>query len=144
MFGVCFRRETDHWLQDQWSFLFSNFGVSEIWERGKHDARGTDWNIYQPTIAIDTAAELPQDRPVVVLASPLGRYVQGVESLLDFVHPENAIYLFGGSNANLNDEDDLGGRKPDHLVFIPTASRDELHSHAAGYVTLWDRVSKSG
>ena len=139
MTGVCFRREQS-WEQDQWSFVFSNFGVTEIWERGFDGNK--DLNIYQPTIKIDTAKELP-DRPLVVLAHIEGRYYQGNESLVDFVHPDDAIYMFGGSMANLTDEDDLGGRVPDHLVYIPSV-KCEMYSHAAAYITLYDRLAKNG
>ena len=51
--------------------------------------------------------------------------------------------MFGGSQKNLNDEDDLGGRVPDELIYIPT--RDlEMYAHSAAYITLWDRYVKRG
>jgi len=31
MLGVCFTGEKNRDHQDQWSFVFSNFGVSDIW-----------------------------------------------------------------------------------------------------------------
>lgn len=139
MFGVCFRCENRPWIQDQWSWVFSNFGVSEIWERG---TVAGDAKIYQPVTEIETAASLP-NRPLVVLAHPEGRYVKGTESLVDFVHPDDAIYLFGASMANLSDEDDLGGRVPDHTIFIPSVEY-EMYSFAAGYLTLYDRFVKRG
>jgi hypothetical protein len=138
--GVCFKSEHGGWLQDQWSWVFSNFGIADIWER---DFAGADAKIYQPTIKIDTASELPLTRRLVVLAHQEGRYIKGDQSLVDFVHPDNAIYLFGGSHDNLNDEDDLGGRVPDALVFIPTIEH-ECFGHAAAYMTLWDRYVKRG
>ncbi len=128
-------------MQDQWSWLFSNFGVTEIWERGWNGS--TDANLSQPTMKIGTGADLPTGRPAIVLAPIVGKYVQGNESLVDFIHPENAIYLFGGSYGSLNDEDDLGGRVPDSLVYIPTVKHN-MYSHAAGYITLWDRYVKRG
>ena len=141
MLGVCFKSEHRGWMQDQWSWVFSNFGVTEIWER---DCGGdSDAEIYQDVTPCDTAADLPLDRPIVVLAPADGKYVQGNESLDDFVHPEDAIYLFGGTQANLSDEDDLGGRVPDHLVYIPTVKL-EMYGHAAGYIVLRDRYVKRG
>ena len=139
--GICFKSEHRGWMQDQWSWLFSNFGVTEIWERGWNGS--TDANLSQPTMKIDTAAELSAKRPVIVLAAADGKYVQGDQSLVDFIHPENAIYLFGGSKSNLNDEDDLGGVVPDALVYIPTVEH-EMYSHAAAYITLYDRYVKRG
>jgi len=139
--GVCFKSEQRGWLQDQWSLVFSNFGITEIWERGCLDKR--DAKIYQETIDIDTAAELPVGRPLIVLAPVDGRYISGDQSLDEFVHPEGAIYLFGGSHANLNNEDDLGGRVPDASVYIPFV-KYESYSHSAAYITLWDRYVKRG
>ena len=143
--GVCFKSEHRGWMQDQWSWVFSNFGITEIWERdADHEGeRGKDGSIYQQTIKIDTAAELPDDRPIIVLAPDEGRYIRGEQNLMDFVHPEDAIYLFGATQANLSDENDLGGRVPDALVYIPS-KKLEMFSHAAGYVTLWDRYVKRG
>ncbi len=140
MLGVCFRRERRNWAQDQWSWVFSNFGVTEIWERG--GAEG-DLKIYQPTIDIDVASELPEERPLVVLAHQDGKYIKGVNSLVDFTHPADAIYLFGASQLNLSDEDDLGGKTPDHLLYIPSVKL-EMYGHSAAYITLYDRFVKRG
>ena len=128
-------------MQDQWSWVFSNFGITDLWERDGPDS--TDGKIYQDTIKIDTAAELPAERPVIVLAHPDSRHIKGNQSLDYFVHPDDAIYLFGGSQANLNDEDDLAGVVPYALVYIPTV-KHEMYSHAAGYIVLRDRYVKRG
>jgi len=138
MVGICFRSERHRDQQDQWSFVFSNFGISDVWEIREE----TGEDIYQPTTDVRNAEELPVDRPLVVLAPQAGRYVQGTESLADFVHPEDAIYLFGGSHENLS-ETELGTRVPDHLVFIPLVEH-ECFAAAAGYITLWDRYVKRG
>ena len=128
-------------MQDQWSWIFSNYGITDIWERGWNGS--TDAAIYQTTIKIDTAAELPVGRPVVVLAPIDGRYIKGTKSIEDWIHPEDAIYLFGGSQANLNDEDDLGGITPHSVLYIPTVEL-EMYSHSAAYITLYDRKVKRG
>lgn len=140
MFGVCYVREKD-WEQDQWSYVFSNFGVTEIWELG--DDGNKDMDIYQQTTKIDTAAELPTDRPLVVLAPPEGRFIQGTENLETFQHPDNAIYLFGGSHISLNDEEHMGGRVADHYVYIEW-DKCESFSHATAIAVLWDRKMKNG
>jgi hypothetical protein len=139
--GVCFKSEHRGWMQDQWSWVFSNFGITEIWERDWEGS--TDADIYQSVIRIDTAAELPSKRPLIILSGLESRYIKGDQSLDDFVHPEDAIYLFGGSHENLSDEDDLGGRVPDALVYIPTVDL-ECYGHSAAYMTLRDRYVKRG
>lgn len=140
MAGICFRRENYRWVQDQWSFVFSNFGVTDIWERHFED---DDGKLYQPTIPVETAVDLPDDRPLVVLAPIAGRYIKGQSSIVDFEHPEDAIYLFGGSHLNLSDEEDLGGRVADHYIYIPTVTH-ELYAPMAGYIVLYDRLTKRG
>lgn len=136
MVGVCFVRENKGSLQDFWSFVFSNFGVSDIWEIGKGDK---DLDIYQPTVGVKTAAELP-DVPLVVFAHQEGRYIKGQQSLVSFAHPEDAIYMFGGSHSNLS-EDDVG-RDADY-VYIPSVQH-EMFSHCAAYIALYDRYVKRG
>lgn len=138
MAGVCFKREPKNWMQDQWSFTFSNFGIVNIWER---DFLAGDSEIYQKTISINTAEELP-DKPLVVLAPKDGRFFKGTISLVDFEHPEEAIYLFGGSHSVLTEEE-MGNRKPDYTVYIPTV-RYELYAFSTANITLYDRLVKRG
>ena len=153
--GVCFVSEHRGWMQDQWSWVFSNFGIADLWELNapvrpgrapravNQGKRGKDGSLYQPTIKIDTAAELPSERPLVVLSPISGKYIQGEQPLDAFLHPDNAIYLFGGSQGNLSDEEHLGGRAPDHLIYIPTLKL-EMYAHSAAYITMWDRFVKRG
>lgn len=143
MTGVCFQSDPDPKIQDQWSYVFSNFGVDEIWERSHPSAAPSpDCKIYQNCTMVQSCAELPAARKIVVLAPPTGRYFQGDENLLSFQHPEDAIYVFGGSHTNLTEEC-LGGRVPDHLVFIPVVEY-ELYAHVAAAITLYDRLVKNG
>lgn len=136
MLGVCHCAETKNWLQDQWSFVYSNFGLTRpnIWQIGDGE------QIYQKPTVITSAAELP-DVDLVVLAPEEGKYIQGTESLLTFNHPEDCIYLFGASHQNLTEED-LGSRWH-YAVYIPT-HQHEMYAHCAAYVTLWDRWCKRG
>jgi len=138
MFGICFVGEQRRDTQDQWSFLLSNFGDPECWEIEK---RRTE-KVYQKPTKIKTAEALPSDRPLVVLAPEAGRYVQGNVSLKDFVHPDDAIYLFGGSHLNLS-TDEMGDRIGDHLVYLPLV-KHECYAPPAAYMTLWDRYVKRG
>lgn len=136
MFGICFEHEKLGWMQDQWSWVFSNFGVTEIWEINQG---GSDFEIYQTVIGIKSYDELPENRPLVALTPKLGRYLHGEEALNAFVHPEAPIYIFGGSFSNLA----FDSRQPDSCVYIPTVEY-ECFSHAAAYMTLWDRYVKRG
>lgn len=137
MFGVCFTGEKNRDHQDQWSFLFSNFGIENIWELERENTE----KIYQPTIKIKSAAELP-DVPLVVVQPPDARYVPGTESLSDFAHPDDAIYMFGGSHDVMTLED-LGDRVAEYYVYIPLTAH-ECYAFSAAYMTLWDRKVKRG
>jgi hypothetical protein len=139
MLGVFFTSESRGWEQDQWSWVFTNFGITDIWERNKLDDRDT--KIYQESVAVDTTADLP-DFPLVVMSPPDARFIPGTISLADFDHPDDCIYLFGANHDVLSDIY-LGDREPDHAVYIQTV-KGEMYSHAAAYVTLWDRYVKRG
>jgi hypothetical protein len=139
---VSVRLDGDLSSQNQWDYLLSTFGVpsENVWLRG---AGFEDINYNGPyTQTHVTTADLDPNIPLVVIQPKEGRYIKGIIPLTTFVHPANAIYVFGANNANLNDEDDLGGRVPDYLVYIPTEGRFELYSWSAAAIVLWDRTVK--
>ncbi len=65
--------------------------------------------------------------------------IEGAVPLMDFVHPENAYYIFGPEDGSLKKEilDAC-----DHVVYIPTIGCMNLA--ATVHVVLYDRMSKSG
>lgn len=138
MVGVCFKQERRPVYQDQWSYLFSNFGIESIFQIPVEN--GAD--LYQATKKIANAGSLPKDKSLVVVQPQDGKYVQGTESLSDFEHPDDAIYMFGGSHDVMTLED-LGGRVPEHTVFIPLV-KHECYAFSAAYMVLWDRKVKNG
>lgn len=135
MKGVCFPYATD---QNQWDYVLSNFKPETIWIlNAPEDAR-----LPKGARRLNTAEDLP-DNPLVVLAPKEGRFVKGEMSLVDFEHPEDAVYLFGQNNQNLS-ELELGNRVPDHVIYIPTSDHVEMYSWTAYAVTYWDRSMKHG
>ena len=140
--GVCNRHNGEDWNELQWQFVLVHFGVSEFWSRGVPEGYVSPRPSDKPPTRIATAAELPAT-PLVVVSSPNGKYVQGTQDLKTFKHPPNAIYLFGGDKEHLSDANDLGGREPDHIVFIPTGPR-VMHSFLAAGIVLYDRMVKNG
>lgn len=117
--------------------MFSNFGVENVWEIERPHTE----DIYQKPTKIKSAAELP-DTALVVIQPQDGKFVQGTESLSDFEHPDDAIYMFGGSHDVMTLED-LGGRVAEHYVYIPLVAH-ECYAFSAAYMTLWDRKVKRG
>lgn len=146
MVGVCIRYESE-FDYNQWLGVLSPFKCSEIYVRDADD----EINGFKPKgIAVNSAADLPSDRPLVVISPYNSRGVQGDVSLVDFEHPENAIYVFGpnkehnnviGHNDLLTLEDDMGGREPDYSVFIPTFGN--MYSYVCGSVVLYDLMVKT-
>jgi hypothetical protein len=140
MSGVLFRCELRGWQQDQISWVLSNYGITEVWRQESESS--TDAAIYQPSVLVETANDLPADRELVVLSPPDARFIQGTQSIDGFVHPENPIYMVGGSQSVINVED-LGGRVPDAVVYIPTVKL-EMYAFAALYHVLFHRRLQRG
>jgi len=137
--GVCFHCEKNHKFQDLWSFAFSNFGVEDVWEIGQED----DMRVYQNPIPVRSAADLPDDRPLVVLSPRDAECIKGEVSLRQYDHEDdNTIFLFGRSHGVITEET-LGGRKPDAVVYIPTVAH-EMYAFCAAYIVLYDRFVKRG
>lgn len=64
------------------------------------------------------------------------------ESLADFVHPEDALYIFGNSGrSNIGFYDKNRG---DRLVYVPTIGQKQLWSITVASITLYDRAIKQG
>lgn len=141
MFGVCYRYDLRSDIQDQWEHVLSNFGLTtdRVWVRGAPE----DWQSYLKAPKIDTLADIAGTRPIVVLQHPEAREFPGTVSLVDYVHPADAIYVFGADNVILTEGDDLGGRAVAARVFIPTVAL-ESYSFVAAAMTLYDRFVKNG
>lgn len=129
----------DH--QQQWDYILSNFSVRNIYVLGDPKNAPTT-NVFKDAIYIESCQDLP-DIERIVLSPSGGRYVQGLVDLADFVHPVEAVYVFGADNVPLS-SDEIADARIDHHVFISTDTHDELYSWMAYAVTRWDRRMKNG
>lgn len=124
----------------------SCFGVSQLWWSGKRvleELEGLD------RIPREERMRGYSDVQILYNERPLDAYEKGVvpvcielvrgsESLVDFVHPENAVYVFGPEDGSV----DQGTRRRCHrFVSIPTKHCTNLS--AAVYLVLYDRLVKS-
>ena len=142
MFSVCISIPRNEKEEDQWSYVLSHWQPSLLYLIGPGIVPYGN-NVFKQGVQIDSTASLPKDQPLILLAPLLGRYIQGTELIIDFIHPVNAIYMFGPNNLNLElDSDILQGRSPDHIVYIPVDTHDEMYSWTAAVVTLYDRSAK--
>lgn len=140
---VCIPLPHNGQYQDQWDYVLSNFNINSLYVIGDvKDAPRTNVFAKLNATYIDSAADLP-DVPLVVLAAFDGRQIRGDIDLADFKHPDDAVYLFGGDVEWLT-HDQLGGRVPDHLVFINTDTHDDMWSWVTYAVVAWDRMMKNG
>lgn len=138
MVGICFSFDNNLMVREYWSYIFENFGITDIWELNR--PTNIDSNYYIPT-AIDSVSELPVNRPIVIASHENAKYLQGTISLLDFIHPTNAIYIFGSDNDNLYPK--MFKNMLYQAVYIPGSS-NEMHSFQAGAIFMYDRMVKLG
>lgn len=77
----------------------------------------------------------------VVLIQPAdGEHVEGTDSLVPFVHPEDCVYLFGGSDSHLT----LDGIVPVSKIYIPHVATWNMFASQAAAIVLYDRYVKRG
>jgi len=80
----------------------------------------------------------PGDLPVILLQPTDGRYVQGEESLVDFTHPDDCVYLFGASHGQVQPVDVAS------KVYIPHCPTWSMFPSQAAAIVLYDRFVKRG
>lgn len=102
--------------RDQWLYLALSFGLQKE----------------------DVVSTIPDSGTRVVIQPADGHYVQGTVSIEDFVHPEDAVYIFGSDDSLMQPVD------AEHYVYIPTAPTWELFASQAGAIVLFDRLMKHG
>lgn len=120
--------------RDGWIQLLEAFAISEIYELpGLGHALDN-------SIKLESLADLANYHvaPLVVLAARDGDFVQGETALFEFEHPEDAIYIFGGTMTRLHEVDLRGIDKPAKVYII---ARD-IFPAQAGAIVLWDRLVK--
>jgi len=88
-------------------------------------------------ISIKTAEDLP-DIPLVLLSPKTSPEFPGKISLFEFEHPEECIYFVGSNRMPLNVKQ-MGNRKPDHSVYIPTETVHSMYSWTAITIALYHR-----
>ncbi len=82
----------------------------------------------------DLLDDIPDNATLVAI-----ELIEGATPLMDFVHPDNAYYIFGPEDGSIKKEllDHC-----QHVVYIPTIGCMNLA--ATVHVVLYDRMAKSG
>jgi tRNA(Leu) C34 or U34 (ribose-2'-O)-methylase TrmL len=117
------------------------FGATAVRYTGERFDRAAKYNTdtknKNSTIPLSNVEDLVSELPVgcVVVCVEL---VIGAITLPEFVHPENALYIFGPEDGSISQR--LIDRA-DHTVYVPTTGCMNLA--ASVNVLLYDRLSKS-
>tara|TARA_R110000824_G_scaffold93832_1_gene226872 strand:+ start:72 stop:491 length:420 start_codon:yes stop_codon:yes gene_type:complete len=139
MISICTPRPNVQDRRDQWGYAIPSADISAVYVIDP-----TDEPLVRPFhdgIKILALSELVGD---VVIVQPLsGANVQGTQSLVDYVHPTDATYVFWHDDEHMT-TDDLAGVTPDALVYIPTSDDTQLYSASAMMVVMYDRLAKGG
>lgn len=141
--GVCYGPTPNGYYETQWLATVTAFGVDQAWQREPElSAAAQQCGV----LSCVNAEDLPEEYTLVVMSPQTAREVHPVTSLHDFVHPENAVYFFGSDTTWLSSVE-LGGRVPDHIVYVPVISSnesDELYSFVIAGIVLSDRMRQRG
>jgi len=145
MLAVCLSVPSNEHDINHWSFVLAHFKPDQVFLLGGLER--PEFKKYlgiRDAEEVETADSLP-DLPLVVFAPPSGRVHKGEVALRDFDHSkfEDVIYLFGPDHKIL-DESFMGTRVPDFTVYIDTDSNDEMYSHVAAAIALYDRKKNLG
>ncbi len=138
--GICYTYSTHGYYRTQWLCNVTAFAPTLVFERGLP----TDVPNFDGIVSIQSADDLPSDHELVVLSPLSARVVHPTTSLQEFAHPERAVYFFGADTTWLS-ENELGSRRPDHVVYVPVASQkecDEVYSFVVGAIVLYDRAMR--
>ncbi|MEP1446966.1 MAG: RNA methyltransferase [Paraglaciecola sp.] len=98
----------------------------------------TDTKNVQSVIEVKHVDEIINDDTDVTLQKVAVELVEGATPLPNFVHPNNALYIFGPEDGSI--EQNVVD-KCDHIVYIPTLGCMNLA--ATVNVLLYDRLSKT-
>lgn len=127
-------------FEKAWEYALSHFQVDQLYCVGGPPPSGS--SVLREAVEIAGSGDVPQDLTLVLLAPTNGLNMQGTESLATFVHPLNAVYWFGSDSRHLEAEL-FGARAPDHKVYVPVDTIDQMFSAAVWQVVAWDRRQKA-
>lgn len=124
--------------ENHYDYVLSNFAPDQIYVKCRRGHKPSS-NVFKKATKIESVDELPGDLALVLFLPKTARYISSTVSLIDFAHPADAIYMFGPNHENLSLEEDFVNRLPDHIVYIPTDTTDDMYSYNTYAVVMWDR-----
>jgi len=139
----------DKWFQHKeneydvcWRFMLRHFGVDQINmvpNLGVRERLSIDYTD-TPLIEMDSIQDVLATNPEMV---PIIVDERGTTSLRDFVHPINALYIFGCTGKNPLDALQPWNGKSVNIEGNSEYVKDALlHPHQACSIILYDRMNK--
>jgi hypothetical protein len=132
--GVAIKVDNDRDL-DGWTRLLEAFEIDEIYELpGLGVPLGG-------SIGVENLGQIGNyhPAPLIAIQPKDADFIQGVTPLLEFNHPDEAIYVFGGTMTRLTRGDCLGAT----LAATVYITELDLYPAEAGAIILWDRYLKA-
>jgi len=125
---------------DEWGYtLPACLGNVEICLVGA----GSPAKPFSGATVVSSLDEAWPELPLVVIQPQDGVFVQGVTSLRDFIPPMNAVYYFGHDDTHMTLQE-LGGRTPLDVVYIPTSPGTPLYAGVAFWTVCYHMDGLSG
>jgi tRNA(Leu) C34 or U34 (ribose-2'-O)-methylase TrmL len=126
-----------------WRFMIKHFGLDALYMTPVTGSINTDVLdcTETPFFELPTHGDVMEVNPKL---TPVIVDENGATLLKDFIHPENALYLFGKTGYSVKDvlSNEIAS------VRIPSWSKNEkdslglLHPHQAAAIVLYDRMNK--
>ena len=141
-FGYFFNYEEELFYRDQWIVVCDNFKPDYVFDRNPPSDMNEDFYYsWTPVVSIEDALTKANEFSLTpVLIQPLNaQVIKGTISLVDYVHPLNALYIFGDDNGGYL-ESDYGIQDK---VYVPSLNQSVTYwSFQTGCMVTYDRMSK--
>lgn len=142
MYGISCEWDPKSSARSAWDYLTTAYGT-HLYER-PNPGGGCRNDEYWVTGVPDIPSLTQYGTPIII--SPfLGHDVQGTINLYDFVHPADAIYVFGPDYRNLTWEDiSIYPKPPVVYIEVPPGNESrEMHAYITAGIVLYDRAVKN-
>ena len=124
--------------EGQYDFVLSNFKPDKLYVKCRRNHHPSS-RVFKNATLIESVDDITEDYPLILLLPLQARYITPTIALNNFTHPTDAIYMFGPNHEHLSYED-FPNRQPDHIVYIPTDTNDDMYSYNSYAITMWDRA----
>ncbi len=134
---VSFHLEEQNDGYNQWNVALSHIPVRTAYIRN-HSPVFKINRSRTNAIKIRDADDIPLELPLVLVSPYNSSEFPGEINLFEFKHPEECVYFFGSNRMDMNKQQ-LGNRKPNYSIWIPTSEDYTMYAWTAMTLTLYHR-----